>query len=268
MLETNDAGSRSNSDSSDSGVPIHVLKENSNIDDNEDLLERFIPISEEDIIEDLVSSTMWTGDEADTFKRLADMLVVLYHARFHHNLRNLKNSYMPFSPDRDTIIVREVSDDKRAELLQQLISNIDEICERANFEKLDNEALNDAMSKSSPYGVAVSVNLSEFQEMALYFRGSAIRTNEVRDWRRLWLKKINIETPIYRRLFLLLKPSEEQEGLVNNKDVDTRCVYLKLFKNIPQYDLETLFPNTKIRMSMFDKVKLGVTGAAAQLPVS
>ena len=37
-------------------------------------------------------------------------------------------------------------------------------------------------------------------------------------------------------------------------------VFIKLFKNIPQSDLEMIFPNTKVKMRLFDKVKLSVTG--------
>ena len=36
-------------------------------------------------------------------------------------------------------------------------------------------------------------------------------------------------------------------------------IYMKLFKNIPQTDIEMVFPTTRVKFRMFDKVKLGVT---------
>ncbi len=42
-------------------------------------------------------------------------------------------------------------------------------------------------------------------------------------------------------------------------DPDGSYVYLRLFKNIPQEDMEMMFPNTQVKLRLFDKVKLGVT---------
>ena len=265
MLESNAQAENPEKLAASAKRPHQTLQELSDIEDNEDILERFIPISEEDIIETLSNASVWTAEQSNTFRRVCNILVALYHAHFHDHLRQLKASYLPFSPDRDTVIVKEISEEERLHLLDELVANIDKVCERANFERLDEEALNEAMAKSSPYGVEVYVNFEEFHKMALYYRGSAIRHSKIRNWKWLWLRKKDIETPIYRRLFLMLKPSEEQESVANNKDVDERCVYIKLFKNIPQYDLETLFPNTQIKMSLFDKIKLTVTGGGGTI---
>ena len=40
-------------------------------------------------------------------------------------------------------------------------------------------------------------------------------------------------------------------------------IYIKLFKNIPRNDLEMVFPNTRVKFRLFDKIKLGVTGGGA-----
>jgi hypothetical protein len=39
-------------------------------------------------------------------------------------------------------------------------------------------------------------------------------------------------------------------------------VYLKLFKNMPRSDMEMVFPNTKVRFRLFDKIKLGVSAGS------
>ncbi len=41
--------------------------------------------------------------------------------------------------------------------------------------------------------------------------------------------------------------------------INSEFIYLKLFKNIPRTDLEMIFPNTRIKFRLFDKLKLGVT---------
>jgi hypothetical protein len=57
--------------------------------------------------------------------------------------------------------------------------------------------------------------------------------------------------------------------------VSSNHIYVKMFKRIPQIDLEMLFPNTKVAFRPFDKLKLmvtagggtvaGVTGTATKL---
>ncbi len=37
-------------------------------------------------------------------------------------------------------------------------------------------------------------------------------------------------------------------------------IYLKLFKNIPRNDVEMVFPNTKVKFRLFDKLRLGLDG--------
>jgi len=91
-----------------------------------------------------------------------------------------------------------------------------------------------------------------------------------------------VKRPVFQRLFLLfkLKPFETRvvelmrERQIERKEaertvrqqrgllpvtVSSDYVYLKLFKNLPRSDVEMIFPNTKIRFRLFDKIKFGVT---------
>jgi Protein of unknown function (DUF3754) len=89
---------------------------------------------------------------------------------------------------------------------------------------------------------------------------------------------------VFQRLFLLFKlkpygvfveevmrerglPRKEAEKIVRHQrgmmpaTVSSDNVYLKLFKNLPRSDVEMVFPNTKIRFRLFDKIKFGVTAS-------
>ena len=65
------------------------------------------------------------------------------------------------------------------------------------------------------------------------------------------LKKKTVSLIRYQRVFLLLQYQDEGKR---------PGVHLKLFKDILRPDLEMLFPECKIRMKGFDKIKLAVTG--------
>ncbi len=141
------------------------------------------------------------------------------------------------------------------------------------------------MTKETHYGLDLHVDLSAFEEILIFYRGRTTRTETRRNKKKFYLFKESFELPIFQRLFILfkLKPfdvrvrevmaekgceQKEAEKLVRRlrgmlpPQISSDFVYLKLFKNIPQADLEMIFPNTKIKFRMFDKLKLGATGGA------
>ena len=239
--------------------------EDRHIKDDEGVVERFIPIAVEDLVDVLVASEQMQGQESRTFARVCEMFVAVYHARYHRNLLKLKRAYHLFSPDRDTVVVEAGSDLDREKLLQQVKKELNYILERANFEKLTIDEINAALNQKSPYGVEVEVDLDEFEEIALYYRGQGIRTVERRTWQSAFLRKESIDVPLYRRLFVVLKPKPLEETSAELAVMDANNLYLKIFKNIPHYDLEMLFPNTRVKMTLFDKIKLSITGGGGTI---
>ena len=245
-----------------------------------DVLERFIPISLERLVSDLVTSNLLPSDVSGAFDLLCQHYIALYHAKSHSHLNHLKKMYLPFNPDREVLISKV---DEPEQQLIQFKSELIDILEKANFERLSPEDLNAALNKISPHGVRVSVDFGAFSEVALFYRGSATHTEERRNITKLQFRKKEVKTDIYRRLFVLLQPKNKQERIDElvierkmsrekaEKKVtaafdslglsgDEEVVYMKLFKDIPTADLEMLFPNTRVRMKLFDKIKLAVMG--------
>ena len=247
-----------------------------------DVLERFIPISLEKLISDLLVSGLLPVEQQSMFKQFCSSYLAVFHAQTYSQLQSLKNIYRPFNPDRDSLstTITDIN-----EQLKYLKSEVYAVLENANFEQLSEKELNEALNKTSPHGVKVSVDFEEFSEAALFYRGVAIQTKSHRNWKKFPFKKQAIDVQIYRRLFVLLQPKNRQQwikhliatkkmslkkaeksaettfkilGLNGDEDV----VYMKLFKDIPRADLEMLFPNTRIQMRLFDKVKLGVMGGS------
>ncbi|OAD19640.1 conserved hypothetical protein, membrane [Candidatus Thiomargarita nelsonii] len=165
---------------------------------------------------------------------------------------------------------------------------------------MTNEDINRAISADSYYGLNVWVDLDEFEKLVVYFRGSAMRVDHKRTWQSLFLSKKAIEIPIYKRLFLLLKFKTEDQRVdellkkweADNPESDPETknkfekkirkqvqksrqnlpeglseeqVFLKLFKDLPRTDLEMLFPNQEVRLKLFDKIKLAITGGGGTL---
>jgi hypothetical protein len=49
------------------------------------------------------------------------------------------------------------------------------------------------------------------------------------------------------------------------EDLTEEHAFLKLFKNIPRYDLGMLFPNQNVQLKLFDKIKLAITGGGGTI---
>ncbi len=224
-----------------------------NIQYNQEVLERFIPLSSAELAHLLVQRWRQNHPENEAFPRFIDALATLYDAVYARELETLKPLYMPFNPDHDTVtpVGQAMAADESAK--NRLISQVERFLQDANFNLLDQQMLNEALNKTSPYGVEVSVDLDAFQETLIFYRGSAVRMDKLRRWQSLYLKEEPVQVPVYRRLFVLLqlKPEAGQQSAP---------IYMKLFKDIPHSDLETIFPNTKVKMRLFDKIKLAVTG--------
>lgn len=245
------------------------------------ILERFIPVSLDLLISDLLNSRRLTNEQHIEFKQFCNTYIALFHAQTHAQLQHLTQLYQPHSPDRDTVIDHK---SRATDSVSHLKTKLYAVLEKANYQRISENDINEALNKISPHGVKVSVDFEDFAEVALFYRGSAIQTKLHRNWKHFSFKKQAVEVLTYRRLFVLLQPKNRQqwiEHFTNHKKMsltkakkqadatllkldmlhqDETAIYLKLFKDIPRADLEMQFPNTQVHMRLFDKIKLAVTG--------
>ncbi|MCP4074827.1 MAG: DUF3754 domain-containing protein [Gammaproteobacteria bacterium] len=166
--------------------------------------------------------------------------------QFYEKLTNLKKQYQPFNPDSDLTIDKSISANA-----ESCINEITELLSAANYSELNQQQIEYALQKISPYGLDIHIDFSAFSNVSLFYRGKSNCTISHRDWTTLYIKKKNINLISYQRLFLIVRYKDQhlKPG-----------IHLKLFKDILRPDLEMLFPECKVRMKLFDKIKLAVTG--------
>ncbi len=238
----------------------------------------FLPLSRFALLEALRDEPQWPAQG----ERLVRLLGAVQHQRFRDRLNALKRAFLPFSPDRDTRVFIDYADKERRALQQQLRTLLVELLNEANYEEITAADLDRLFSAASPYGLELKVDLSEYEEMLLYARGHDQVEKQYRHWKTLFLKRHRTILPVYQRLFLLLKLKPEAQRIdeimqrenVGRKKAEKKLaryranlpdnisndhIIVKLFKNIPQADLEMLFPNTQVKLKPFDKIKLGIT---------
>lgn len=244
--------------------------------------DRFIPVSRYGLRAKLIARLKESGGDELVWGRALDCLAAWRHQDYRKRLLDLLEDYLPFSPDSDTVSLIELDDAGKAKARAEFIEGVERLLVQANYVRLSQEDLKRILIERSPHGLSLQVDLSDFDDLLLYYRGTATDMHEERNPWRLYLTKDRAEVPVFQRLFLLLKlkPTEARAAEImaaTGADqpralkmarkrrshlpigVSSGVIYVKVFKRIPQVDLEMLFPNTKIAFRPFDKLKLLVT---------
>jgi hypothetical protein len=202
--------------------------------------DHFIPVSTSYLIESLADAGL-SDQQVEVMRQLRQVM----ETRFAQRLRRLKSLYLPHNPDNELLLNGESTD------AEACLGEIRKLLLAANFIELDRAQIEYALEKTSPYGVRIAIDFDAFAQVALFYRGKYSRSVEVRDWRKAFLKTRTQQMISYRRLFLVLRFHDQQ-----NKP----GLHLKLFKDILRPDLEMLFPDSRVQIKLFDKIKLLVTG--------
>lgn len=242
----------------------------------------FIPVSRYGLRAKLVEMLKEDCGDARQWQRALDCLAAWRHQHYRLRLLDLLEDYLPFSPDSDTASLIEHDEAGKEKARREFIDGVETLLIQANYVRLEADDLRRILAERSPHGLSLQVDLSEFDDLVLYYRGVDVAVEQDRDPWRLFLKTNRVEVPIFQRLFLMLKlkPSDvrvaeimaarpldrpKAERMVRSRrrqlpiGVAASHIYVKVFKRIPQVDLEMLFPNTRIAFKPLDKVKLFVT---------
>ncbi len=246
--------------------------------------EKFLPVTRHALLDRLSDTRLWMGEEGRWARRFMRYLDYWRRHSYAMKLLELEQNYEPFNPDSDQLHTRAFTADERAVMQKRLVEQVAQLVTQGNFTRVDPSNMHFILTKESAYGLDLDVDLGAFEEVLIYYRGATTLTERHRDIKKGYLGWKNVKRPVFQRLFLLFKlkpygvfveevmrerglPRKEAEKIVRHQrgmlpeTVSSDNVYLKLFKNLPRSDVEMVFPNTKIRFRLFDKIKFGVTAS-------
>lgn len=240
--------------------------------------EKFIPVDRKDIIEHVLEKLFEPGQRS-----LATVVVrymcALRQAESAKSLDELVELYDAFNPDDETVNLAELPAAETKIQLEALKAKVIDLVVSANYIEIDKAALEKILQEESGIGFQAEVDLSEYDFHLLYYRGAIKDKILAKSWKRLWLLDRPFEVDAYRRLFigLKLKPYEArvaelmQSGLTRRKaerqvrrarshqlleGVSEHTLHMKIFRRIPRSELQILFPNARIRFTLFDRLWL------------
>jgi len=213
---------------------------------------RFIPFRRTDLRVMCRQQGGLNAEASQAFERGCDLIEVRYRDEFAAIKQQVKDLYAPVDPDADTRAV----DVATSGVGEGLVALLEDVLNRGNYERVSDDALEAAFQSSSLFPLRLHVNQADFAEVLLYTRGATQKEEQVPLIWGLFPRPVKFLN--YERVVLFLRFHQDVD--VDNTLGGCRpgATMLKLFQNVPNADLEMLFPNTRIGMRTIDKLLIGV----------
>ncbi|MFM8274856.1 MAG: DUF3754 domain-containing protein [Gemmata sp.] len=234
------------------------------------LREAYIPIRAADQVGYLCAERGPLGDtplseeKQAQFRQFARAVASHVHTAYQSEIRLLKDSYSAFDPDADPKPLSPPTGSDRQAALDRLFATFVHLMGRANYRRLTRDEMERVSQGASDWGVDLQVTWDAFEKVELFYRGKGAGKRSRRG-RLLFWRRFPVEVPTFGRVAVIFKQRAHKRL---GDDPDTESVFLKLFKDMPQMDLEMLLPGGRIRMPRFDRLKIGGSLTSSALYVA
>ncbi len=226
----------------------------------------FIPCRRQALIELCMSDGKLEDPAA--FSTFCTLLIAHQRHAAHARLERLKEDYALFHPDEERQSRPQVRTEEQTQArLMRVIEDFEALCEKANQEPLTSEQLKRALAKKTLIELETRVDMEDFAHVRCFVQGHDTKEVSFKKW-GLFESTRTIE--IYERLALLIQFKQTAEFEAMDEEAQAFSpgkMYVHLYKNIPKNDLELVFPNVEISMTLRDRLLFGVPALIAGVPV-
>ena len=216
----------------------------------------FIPFTRDQITKMLLDNGELNNDEVSKFEQFCLLLKSIYHFEFHTDLEYLKSSYRIFNPDVN-LAPNELENSNTSKIEADFTNVLRQTLTEGNFEKVSQEDLNVAMEEEGIFPVSCQIDFDCFDYYEIYYQGTRTSKEEIKTWNPF--KKKEVEFKLYDRIVFFFKVKNEEFFHSNKKNTKPGTpgkIYIKFFRNIPESDLEMIFPNPKPEMKFIHKMQI------------
>jgi hypothetical protein len=225
--------------------------------------DRFIPLRKTDLIQACLDDGRLSTEQRGAFKTLSQLIVSTLHFEYHHILEELKDSYAPFDPNSDTLAITQLTDEILQTKQDIFTDRFTQVLNAANFEKVTDQDLQEALNEESLFKVRLAVEFEDFADVVFYRRGEYQQTETISKFWGLLKQKITFTNYDKVAVYIKFKDADyfnQKKSTAANFEpgfADPGSTIIKLFQNVPKADLEMLFPNSQVRMRTIDKAIIG-----------
>jgi hypothetical protein len=234
--------------------------------------DRFIPLRKSDIIGGLIAEGSLVGVQQESLRQLARMLAAIFHYRYFEEIDRLRELYFDFDPEAAP--KRAVNDLDAA--YHRLSDEFVRIVTEANFVEISHGEIAHAFAEHAVVRVKIKAPVADYRDVRMFRRGHHKDSIEVSSW--FGLRRRSLDVDVYDDVVLMVatkpdgtpsgKPHKALTGARRSKQkIRGGAVLFKYFRHIARGDLEALFPNVRVVMSLFDQLALGVPALVGGVPI-
>jgi hypothetical protein len=232
--------------------------------------DQFIPVRKADILDALVEhGPLASEDEREQFRQVCRFLGAIYHYEYFDQLERLRHDYYYFNPELDPHARFDAAAVDAA--YADMVASFTSVLKSANFIEMSHAEIEEAHRARKVMRVAVEASLEDFREVRFFRRGHHTEMVETSRW--LGLRKERHPVLVYDDLILFVATktapelNSHQQRQLRRRGIRAGSVLIKYFRNIAGKDLNALFPNVRVVMSMIDKLVLGLPALAGGIPI-
>jgi hypothetical protein len=233
--------------------------------------DQFIPVRKADILDALVEhGPLGSEEEREQFRQVCRFLAAIYHYEYFDQLERLRHDYYYFNPELDPHARFDAAAVDAA--YADMVASFTRVLKGANFIELSHAEIEEAHAARKVMRVAVEASLDDFREVRFFRRGHHTETAETSRW--FGLRKEHHPVLVYDDLILFVATktaaelrSQRRQRQLSRRGIRPGSVLIKYFRNIAGKDLNALFPNVRVVMSMVDKLVLAVPALAGGIPI-
>jgi Protein of unknown function (DUF3754) len=238
--------------------------------------DRFIPLRKSDILASLAAHGSLDGAQQADLRRFARALAAIFHHRYFDELDRLREAYFHFDPEVSPTALRPEADLDRA--YRALSDEFVRVLTEANFVEIPHDEIIRAFGEHALVRVRIKAPVQDYRDVRMFRRGHRKETVEIPYL--FGLRRRSLDVDVYDDVVLMVatRPdgaaaAEPRKPLLNAWRRETRtkirggAVLFKYFRRIARGDLEALFPNARVVMSLFDRFALGVPAIVGGVPI-
>lgn len=212
--------------------------------------DRFVPARAAELVERLIDDACERGAARAACDDFARALTAVVEQESAALKRGLLDDYSHFNPDRDTLPLDSDLTWRTPGGYAELDVQLAYLLDKANFERLDEIQLEQAVQVASTHGMVVRLDPQRVERLTIFVRGRG----RVKFFRKSWRNPIRgkpVELDVFRRLVFVARLADDPHVLI------------KMFKDIPACDVEALLPHADVTMSWTDRLLMIGGGAGA-----
>lgn len=231
---------------------------------------RSIPVRKGDILNALIEHGRLRDKAATQWRRLGRLLAAIYHYEYFDRLETLRNDYYYFNPDLPSGAA--VDPQTLAREHDELVATLLGVLAKADFVEVMPDDLARSHQERPALNVTIELPAEDYREVHFFRRGAHRTTIEVADWFGLRKRRVELEVYDHLVLMVMIKPAGELASkrlarhLARNR-LRPGTILIKYFRDVARGDLNMLFPDVRVVMSLFDKLALGLPAIAGGIPI-